>query len=284
MHTQTMYPGGNALNIAVLSKMCGYESGYLGVFGDDDMAQHVYLTAVQLGLDLTHCRYVKGENGYSEVEITNGDRKFIGSNHGGVSRTNPLSLTKLDLEYIQSFELVHTSIFSYLEEELPNIEKTNVFLSMDFSDKAEDVYFRQCVPYLDCACISCGDMELGKVKSLMRKIMEYGCKSLVLATRGEKGAVILDDSGRFYFQSPYLVEATDTMGAGDSFIASFLTMYVDKMKTARDFPLAKKDIGNGIVFKKEFQKSLIQISMYQAAIFSARTCKCDGTFGYGKSF
>lgn len=34
MHIKTMYPGGNALNIAVLARLSGIEVGYLGVFGD----------------------------------------------------------------------------------------------------------------------------------------------------------------------------------------------------------------------------------------------------------
>ncbi len=284
MHTRTMYPGGNAFNIAVLSKMCGYESGYLGIFGDDDMAMHVYRTAKRLDIDLAHCRYVKGENGYAKVRITDGDREFIGSNKGGVSRTNPITLTQLDLDYIESYQLVHTSIFSYLEEELPQIAKTGVFLSMDFSDKASDAYYRRCAPYLDCACISCGGMELERIKVLMKKIMDYGCKKMVLATRGAKGAIVLDCFGEFYQQSPYLVEAKDTMGAGDSFIACFLSMYVNQIGTAKDFPPLIETEKKGILYTKEFQKKLIEISLYQAAIFSAKTCKCDGTFGFGKLF
>ena len=31
MHIKTMYPGGNALNIAVLAKLSGVEAGYFGV-------------------------------------------------------------------------------------------------------------------------------------------------------------------------------------------------------------------------------------------------------------
>ena len=33
-----MYPGGQAMNVAVYASMLGAESGYLGVFGTDEMA------------------------------------------------------------------------------------------------------------------------------------------------------------------------------------------------------------------------------------------------------
>ena len=74
MHIRTMYPGGNALNFAVYAKMFGIEAGYLGVFGDDEAAAHVYDTIRGLGLELSHCRFYPGENGYAEVRLDNGDR------------------------------------------------------------------------------------------------------------------------------------------------------------------------------------------------------------------
>ena len=60
MHIRTMYPGGNALNFAVYAKMFGMEAGYLGVFGDDEAAAHVYDTIRGLGLELSHCRFYPG--------------------------------------------------------------------------------------------------------------------------------------------------------------------------------------------------------------------------------
>lgn len=282
LHTKVMYPGGNALNIAVLAKICGAQAGYLGVFGDDEAAKHVYETAEQLQIDLSHCRYAKGENGFAEVRLQCGDRVFVGSNAGGVSRDCRLELTALDLEYIWSYDMVHTSIFSYAEKELAGIAQGDVFLSMDFSDKPSGEYYRRCVPYLDCACISCGSMDLGAVRELMEQIISYGCRQLVLATRGERGAAVLLRDGRFYEQSPCLVKARDTMGAGDSFIAGFLTSYGEGMKAARDFP---KESGNrGITTADGYQEKLIQLCLYRAAVFSASSCQRDGTFGFGKSF
>ena len=57
MHIKTMYPGGNALNIAVLAKLSGIEAGYFGVFGDDEAAKHVYKTTADMGIDVSHCRF-----------------------------------------------------------------------------------------------------------------------------------------------------------------------------------------------------------------------------------
>lgn len=281
MHIRTMYPGGNALNIAALSVLSGVEAGYLGVFGDDEAGRHVYHTAQELGIDLSMCRVYHGENGYAEVELRDGDRTFIGSNGGGVCIDNPITLTELDKEYIAGYDVCHTSVYSYAEEALPDIREASPFVSMDFSDRITEGYLKKCCPYLDMAEISCASMEKEKVVEWMEKIQSYGCRQVVLATRGSLGALVLAN-GKLYEQSPCLVEATDTMAAGDSFITSFLIHYVDGLKTARDFPIEGGE--RGVTKKEEFLDLLMKTSLYQAAVFAADNCKRDGSFGFGKQF
>lgn len=281
MHIHTMYPGGNALNFAVYARMFGIEAGYLGAFGDDEAAIHVYNTAHELGVDLSHCRFHAGENGYAEVRLDDGDRVFIGSNKGGVSKEHPLRLTEMDRAYLRGFDIVHTSIFSYVEDALPFIRDAAVFVSMDFSDRADDAYFRRCVPYVDCACISCGDMSKNEILKQIERICEYGCRHIVIATRGSKGALVSVD-GTLYEQSPCLVDAVDTMGAGDSFITCFLINYVEAMRDARDFPVMSE--AGGILTIEDYQKLVVKISLYRAAVYSAGNCQKDGSFGFGKVF
>ncbi len=281
MHTLTMYPGGNALNFAVYATMLGIEVAYMGVFGDDDAAGHVYNTVDSMGIDLSHCRFCIGENGYARVKLVDGDRMFIDSNQGGVSKNNLIELTRLDEAYIARFDIVHTSIFSYLESQLPIIRRCAEFISMDFSDRASEEYVKQCAPYIDCACISCSGMADEDILALMKRIILYGCKHIVIATRGSKGALVLVD-GRMYEQSPCLVEAKDTMGAGDSFITAFLTNYIEEMKNAADYTEASGTKGVTTIY--EFQDLITKVSLYKAGIFSSESCLRDGAFGYGKVF
>ncbi len=140
---------------------------------------------------------------------------------------------------------------------------------------------RQCAPYVDCASISCGDMPRSEIEKQMTLIRKFGCRHIVIATRGAKGALVMVD-GRLYEQSPCLVEAVDTMGAGDSFITRFLVGYCDGMKWARNFP---EGSGNhGLTQAEGYQEHLVQVCLSQAAVFSSGTCKRDGAFGYGKEW
>ena len=256
MHRNVMYPGGNAMNFAVYANLMGVESAYLGVFGSDDAAAHVHDTAQTLGLDMSHCRYEDGENGYSQVDIKEGDRIFTGSNKGGVLREHPVKLSRLDLEYLSGFDVVHTSMFSYVQQELPKLRQWCSFISMDFSDQFSKEHLKTYCPYIDCACLSCSHMEEEEILRLMRDIVDAGCRHIVLATRGNKGAIVMVD-GRIYRQSPCLIKAVDTMGAGDSFITRFLVGYCDGMKWARNFP---EGSGNhGLTQAEGYQLSLIHI-------------------------
>ena len=46
-----MYPGGQAMNFSVYAKMLGAQSAYLGVFGNDRVAEHIISVLDEIGVD-----------------------------------------------------------------------------------------------------------------------------------------------------------------------------------------------------------------------------------------
>lgn len=117
-HLKTMFPGGQALNFSVYAKLLGADASYMGVFGTDEAAVHVIKTLDELGVEHGRCRQYEGENGCARVTLKDGDRIFLGSNKGGVSKEHPFELTEEDLAYISTFSLVHTSNNSYMDSQL----------------------------------------------------------------------------------------------------------------------------------------------------------------------
>ena len=55
--TGMMYPGGQALNIAVNTKLCGAQSAFIGAFGDDYIADHMKKTMDEIGIDYSHSHF-----------------------------------------------------------------------------------------------------------------------------------------------------------------------------------------------------------------------------------
>ena len=277
LHTDTIYPGGNALNFAVYANMLGYESAYMGSFGDDENALHVYQTLKKLGISIEHCRFCIGENGCAPVNIVDGDRVFLGSNRGGVTKYHPIALSALDLAYLSRFDLVHTSIFSYIDPQLPKLKESGLRVSYDFSDQFDASLHRELCPHLWCACISGSERNYEENRARIEEVVGYGCPNVIL-TRGAEGAMVYLE-GRLYEQSPCFVAATDTMGAGDSFITAFLTSYLDLEKYCRD--LQAHGAPRGLICRDEAQNDAIRISLHKASVFAASTCQRDGSFGYG---
>ncbi|GEO05408.1 fructokinase [Adhaeribacter aerolatus] len=71
----------------------------------------------------------------------------------------------------------------------------------------------------------------GAEEQQMAYIREKFGLQMVILTRGEKGASVLTDEGYFQHQG-YKVEVEDTIGSGDSFLATFLSNYLQEQPIA----------------------------------------------------
>lgn len=270
---RTMYPGGQALNYAAFSKMLGADASYMGVFGRDEVADHILATLDEMGVEHSHCRQYDGENGYARIALVDGDRVFLSSNKGGIAKEKPLDLNEDDLEYLKQFAVIHTSNNSHFNSQLAKVKTTGVPLSYDFSGKwTEDELVAEVAPYADYVTLSCGSVSDEEVRDICFRMKEKGCKNIV-ASRGSLGAVFYDGE-TFFFQAPDYVDALDTLGAGDSFAAAFL---LSVAHSREDHPeeMEKK----GEVYQEEIRKAL-----QYAAKFAATTCLVHGAFGHGKEY
>ena len=271
LHTKTIYPGGNALNVAVFAGMMGAEAAYLGTFGDDEVGEHVYTVVKGLGLDLSHCRMEHGANGCARVNLVDGDRVFLGSNKGGVLREHPLQLSDEDLEYIRQFDLCHTTNNSYMDEQLQRLKQAGIPISYDFSGQwIDNERVARVAPFIDYAFLSCGSVAQERAQDICRFMQDQGA-GMVIATRGSEGAVLFDGQD-FYIRPPKLVEAVDTLGAGDSFATAFLLSW------------RQSQLEHGDQMSQDLRAQLLEEALLKAAEFSAKTCLVYGAFGNGKAY
>jgi sugar/nucleoside kinase (ribokinase family) len=273
VHLKTMFPGGQALNFAVYAKMLGADASYMGVFGRDEVADHVLTTLDLLQVEHGRCRQYEGENGFASVTLVEGDRVFLGSNRGGAAREHPLELTEEDLAYIRGFSHVHTSNNSYFNSQLAKVKSTGVSLSYDFSGRWRDEAFvAQAAPYADYAFLSCGSAPLEEAQEVCRRLCAAGC-GRVIATRGSAGALYYDGAD-FFRQPPDPVEPVDTLGAGDSFATAFLLSFLESLERA----------GERMAADRPLYEEEVRAALRRGAAFAAKTCLVQGAFGHGKAF
>lgn len=263
-HVKTMFPGGNAVNFAVYAKRAGaVRSAYLGLFGNDEAGEHIIESLLAEGIELVKCRQLIGENGAARVTVIDGDRVFLGSNEGGVRGESRYVLDRFDLEYIRGFDVVHSGNYCFTERELYKIRSAGVPISFDFSDDSTEEYYDEIAPLVDFAFFSAPDGDdIPTVKERLRTVAARGPK-FVSATRGEHGCVAYDGEN-FHEQPAKPVEVmADTMGAGDSFLTSFLVHYLDGRKR-----------GTGSIAE----------SLDYAAGFASTICGLEGSWGHGKRY
>ncbi len=214
------YPGGNALNVAVLARRFGLaETAYIGIIGDDEEGAHVRAAILAEGLSDAGLRVAHGETGKAKVTLQDGDRVFVGSNKGGLRKRLTLRLDEADLALIARLGHVHSSCFSYLEHELPRIAAA-ARLSFDFSTGRDEGYFAAVCPHVTTCFLSGSDLDDEAARGLIARLHALG-PAQVCITQGERGA-LFSDGARIVRQGIVPATVVDTMGAGDAFIAGWL--------------------------------------------------------------
>jgi sugar/nucleoside kinase (ribokinase family) len=254
VNLNVMYPGGNALNFAAFATKLGYEAAFMGVFGDDANAAHVENSIDELGVDRSHSQIRHGENGCAKVNIIDGDRVFVGSNEGGVAGLEPLSVTQCDVDYISEFSLIHMGIWGNSNHLLPRLSAMGIPISYDFSDEFEVSTIEAALGLIQYGFFSLSGMPSNQVKVMLRSLYREPNKLLV-ATRGSKSTIVYDGEG-FHELEPHVVQAVDTMAAGDAFLTAFLLSYVIEGRSIDD-------------------------SLREGQRFAAQAVQLDGSFGFG---
>ena len=246
-----LFPGGNAVNVAVAARRRGLEAAYVGVVGNDDAGEAVRsaLEAERVGVE--RLRVQDGSTAYSVIELLDGDRVFVGSDDG-VSR---FRLTEDDLGYLSRFDCVHTGDTSEIEGQLDALAAVTRRLSFDFSDRP----LSYCEPLLDkvwLACFSGARLSLAEAEGLAARSLAKG-PAAVLVTRGPEGALLYTAAGDKVHVPSATTTPLDTLGAGDAVIGTVLA---------------------GLL-QDETPERIMEDAMAEAA----RVCAGYGAFGYGRA-
>lgn len=249
LHLGKMFPGGNAVNVPVLAHRMGYTAAYLGWIAKDLHGLLVYNSLIEEGIDVSHTRLIEGKNAYCEISLSDGERIF-GEYSEGVC--DQIDLNDEDYKFISTFDLVHTSTYSFISPFLEKLKSFSKFISYDFSREWDRKALVETLPFVDIALLSTKDEN---IEELMHFAYSFG-PEIVLITRGEHGAHLFDGK-QIYYQSPVMLEEVkDTLGAGDAFAARFLMDYLSGYS--------------------------IKNALKNAAKSAAETCSYYGAFGHEK--
>ena len=211
------YPGGNPVNVLVYMKRYNIDCSYLGVVGNDDFGKIIIESITKKNIDVSKIKVLDGNTARSDVSIINGNRVFTGYDEGGLSQ---FKLDNDDIDYIHKFDLMVTSIWSNIENDL---YKINIPIAFDMSDQLDSEIWDKVLPEIDYVFYSDDKHDISYIKEFLKTKYLPRHKVLV-CTRGEYGSIAYDGH-EFYIQDIVQCKVVDTMGAGDSYIAGFLADY-----------------------------------------------------------
>ncbi|MBL8588169.1 MAG: sugar kinase [Methylobacteriaceae bacterium] len=248
------FPGGNAVNVAVLAARHGARAAYLGCIGKDDAGALLFRALAAEGVATDRCRLVDGPNARAFIAHNKGDRRFIRSERGVRGAWG--GFDRADLDYIAGFDLVHSSVFSELEPHMTALRPAIRRWSFDVSERWTADSLVTLAAQVDALFLSAPNEPDGACADMARGLTMRGARCVVV-TRGARGAVAAR-AGEVAACDAAPAEIVDTLGAGDAFIAAFLLA--------------------------DLADASLRAALESGALAAASACGRFGAFGHGEAW
>ena len=226
--------GGDCMNTAINLAALGISVGFAGMFGDDYFGEILKDTLEKKGIDIRGLKTMQGVSTSTAVGLINsaGERTFFYL--GGSS--DLFAYEHVDTTLIPECRIVHIGGTYALprfdgegtEKVFRLAREQNKITSMDVTTDITGRWLEIISPslkYIDYFMPSYEQaVEITKKeepKDIADFLLNEGVKTVVLKL-GNRGCYVKNHEQEFY-QKAYNVNVVDTTGAGDSFVAGFIT-------------------------------------------------------------
>lgn len=241
VYTNSEHLGGAPMNFAAHCKKCGGEAWIVTAIGNDAMGKRTVCEMNKLGINTEFVITAEKETGKCMVTL---DSNMIPSynlldNVAYDYITAPdLKENNFDVLYFGTLALRNENNRKSLKQLLNENSFGDVFVDMNIRPP---FYSEEAVRFAcqNATIIKISDEELPVVAGLlnMAHMSDKECAEIlskdfpnlkiIIITKGEKGSFVYDCvEGKIYESQSKKVEVVSTVGAGDSFSASFLMKYM----------------------------------------------------------
>jgi fructoselysine 6-kinase len=214
----TCYPTGNAVDVAIHLRELGVATSLVGFTGDDHYGDWLAQTMAAEGLDLTHFGRLPGPTAIAELGL-DGVECLHQRYHEGVQAN--VRYSPEQIAFAGEHDLVHSAPWSHVDQDLPAIRAGGARISFDYSDRYERPDSLRSLPFVDYAFFSLGARP-DLAERVVREAVEKGAGTAV-ATLGGEGSLGFDGTELKRCPAVPALSVVNTVGAGDSFIAAFLS-------------------------------------------------------------
>ena len=214
------YPGGGPVNMAVYTVRLGGQASYIGPVGDDKFGSIMAKAIREKGVDVSHLHVKPGKTAVSQVELIDGERVFGDYDEGVLS---DYVLSEDDINFILQHDMVVCDLWGKVEGQYKDLKEKGITTVFDCATRPEDEAAQIAMPYTDILFFS-SEEDNDFLRQQMITYAQKGPK-LVIAMLGTKGSLCYDHQDFHSYGIVACDKVVDTMGAGDSYIAGFLSAY-----------------------------------------------------------
>lgn len=232
--TCELHIGGCASNTAVVARKLGPEVSVVGKIGDDALGEFVMAALRKSGIDVSMVRVERGvtTSGTSVLVFPDGERSFLHS----IGANSKFSVSDIDFDFLKNFSIVHVAgifLMPGLEGEnlktlamrTKNIERILSFDTAWDSTGRWLPVIKDALPYVDYFFTSLEEARMLSAKNdyrdMAKVFLDLGVKNVCLKM-GPEGSYVTDGRQSQFFPA-LKVNAVDSTGAGDAYVAGFLT-------------------------------------------------------------
>ncbi|TPP04601.1 PfkB family carbohydrate kinase [Rhizobium glycinendophyticum] len=210
--------GGNAVNVAVQLALLGETAHYFGAVGLDPDGRRTIEALASRGVNVHFVQQKAGTTAYTDIDVLpSGERVFAHEDFGVCAGYRP---SVDDLHALDHMDHVHIGWMDDNGELRKRLVAQGVSVSQDITVNADPVHLG--VAGLTIAFGSAGEDDAAAA-DLVARLLGDGAK-LAVVTKGARGACASDGIASYAVEAEK-IEVVDTTGAGDSFIAGFLSAY-----------------------------------------------------------
>lgn len=223
------YLTGNIVDTGINLAQLGIPTSILTTVADDEYGKEMLQCFKEQGLNISHVNVAHGDTAITYMQLIEKER-IHGDYLEGVLEN--MVFTEEDVHFAASHHVVHSAFWGKAEGVLLDIKKVNPesIISFDFADRLESHLVKDLDGIVDIGFFSYRKKD-EKIMNFLKDRMENGMK-IAVATFGENGSVAVSE-GKVYEAGIVKTEVVNTVGAGDSFIAGFLSCYLKNGNIAK---------------------------------------------------
>jgi 2-dehydro-3-deoxygluconokinase len=233
--------GGAESNVAIGLARLGHSVSWVSALGNDQFADMIEREISAEGVDVVASRDELRPTGLMVKTLSPGEDRLVSYYRSG-SAASALRAEDLPTELITSARVVHmTGITPALSTSTREMSlraatmarEAGVLVSLDinyrsalWSEALASAVLRELISHCDLVFGSPDELGLlsdhnGTHEQVARRVSEFGPNCIVVKD-GERGASMLID-GEWISQPAFAIDVVDTVGAGDGFVAGFLS-------------------------------------------------------------